>query len=398
MLKFPKALKKIRRQVYMDHAATTPVDPEVLQAMLPYFCEKCGNASSLHADGKEAKDAIEDSRRSVASLIGAKEDEIFFTSGGTESDNLAILGTARKMKEGRIITSSIEHFAVLQPCRYLEDRGFAVIRTGVDEYGVVDPSDIENNITKDTILITVMHANNEIGTIEDIKEIGKIAHDADVPFHTDAVQSFGKIPIDVKEMNIDMLSISSHKLHGPKGVGAIFIRDGIDIEPLVFGGGHEKGIRSGTENVPGIVGLGKACEIAKKRMNNDSRNVSDMRDRLIKGLSENIPRAFLNGQPERRLPNNVNFRFFGVLGESLVKALDEYGISVSAASACSSRDAETSHVLSAIGLGVEDARSSVRLTIGRENTRDDIDYLLDVFPQVVGELRLVSPSWNKGCW
>jgi len=398
MLKFPKVLKKSKRRVYMDHAATTPVDPEVLQAMLPYFCEKCGNASSLHADGKEAREAIEDARRAVSSLIGAKEEEIFFTSGGTESDNLAILGTARKMKEGRVITSSIEHFAVLQPCKYLEEREFEVIRTGVDEYGVVDPSDIQNNITKDTILITVMHANNEIGTIEDIKEIGKTAHDAKVPFHTDAVQSFGKIPIDVKEKNIDMLSISSHKLHGPKGVGAIFIRDGIDIEPLIFGGGHERGIRSGTENVPGIVGLGKACEIAKKRMNTDGKRMSDMRDRLIKGLSENIPRAFLNGHPTGRLPNNVNFRFFGVVGESLVKALDEYGISVSAASACSSRDAETSHVLSAIGLGVEDARSSVRLTIGRENTREDIDYILDVFPQVVGRLRLVSPSWNKGCW
>ena len=391
-------MQKSKRRVYMDHAATTPVDPEVLQAMLPYFCERYGNASSLHAHGREARDAVEGARRNVSSLIGAEEKEIFFTSGGTESNNLAIIGTARKKGKGRIITSCIEHPAVLEPCRYLEREGFEIIRMSVDGYGMIDLSELENNITKDTILITVMHANNEIGTIQDIREIGKIAYAAKIPFHTDAVQSFGKIPINVEEMNIDMLSISSHKLHGPKGIGAIYIRDGIDIEPIVFGGGHERGIRSGTENVPGIVGLGKACELAKKRMKKDIKRVEKMRDRLIEGLSEKIAKSYLNGHRTKRLPNNVNFRFAGVLGESLVKALDEHGISVSAASACSSKDSDASHVLSAIGLGVEEARSSIRLTIGRENDKSDIDYLLDVFPRVIEELRMVSPSWNKGCW
>ena len=391
-------MQKSKRRVYMDHAATTPVDPEVLQAMLPYFCERYGNASSLHAHGREARDAVEGARRNVSSLIGAEEKDIFFTSGGTESDNLAIIGTARKKGKGRIITSCIEHPAVLEPCRYLEREGFEIIRMSVDGYGMIDLSELENNITKDTILITVMHANNEIGTIQDIRKIGKIAYDAKIPFHTDAVQSFGKIPINVEEMNIDMLSISSHKLHGPKGIGAIYIRDGIDIEPIVFGGGHERGIRSGTENVPGIVGLGKACELAKKRMKKDIKGVERMRDRLIKGLSEKIAKSYLNGHTTKRLPNNVNFRFAGVLGESLVKALDEHGISASAASACSSKDSDASHVLSAIGLGVEEARSSIRLTIGRENDKSDIEYLLDVFPRVIEELRLVSPSWNKGCW
>jgi cysteine desulfurase len=383
-------MQKSKRRVYMDHAATTPVDPEVLDAMLPYFCERYGNASSLHTHGREARDAVEDARRNVSSLIGAEEKEIFFTSGGTESNNLAILGTARKKGRGRIITSSIEHPAVLEPCRYLEREGFEIIHLSVDEYGMIDPSELENNITKDTILITVMHANNEIGTIQDIREIGKIASDAKIPFHTDAVQSFGKIPINVEEMNIDMLSISSHKLHGPKGIGAIYIKDGIDIEPIIFGGGHERGIRSGTENVPGIVGLGKACELAKKRMKKDIKGVMKMRDRLIKGLSEKIPESYLNGHPTKRLPNNVNFRFAGVLGESLVKALDEHGISASAASACSSKDSDASHVLSAIGLGVEDARSSIRLTIGRENDKSDIEYVLDVFPRVIEKLRLGS--------
>jgi cysteine desulfurase len=382
----------------MDHAATTPVDPEVLDAMLPYFCERYGNASSLHAHGREARDAVEGARRNVSSLIGAEEKEIFFTSGGTESNNLAILGTARKKGRGRIITSSIEHPAVLEPCRYLEREGFEIIHLSVDGYGMIDPSELENNITKDTILITVMHANNEIGTIQDIREIGKIASDAKIPFHTDAVQSFGKIPINVKEMNIDMLSISSHKIYGPKGIGAIYIKDGIDIEPIIFGGGHERGIRSGTENVPGIVGLGKACELAEKRMKKDIKRVMKMRDRLIEGLSEKIPESYLNGHPTKRLPNNVNFRFAGVLGESLVKALDERGISASVASACSSKDSDASHVLSAIGLEVEDARSSIRLTIGRENNKSDIEYVLDVLPRVIEELRLVSPSWNKGCW
>ena len=391
-------MQKSKRRIYMDHAATTPVDPEVLQAMLPYFCERYGNASSLHAHGREARDAVEDARRDVSSLIGAEEKEIFFTSGGTESDNLAIIGTARKKGKGRIITSSIEHPAVLEPCRYLEREGFEVICMNVDGYGMVDPSELENNITEDTILITVMHANNEIGTIQDMRAIVKIAYDAKIPFHTDAVQSFGKIPINVEEMNIDMLSISSHKLHGPKGLGAIYIRDGIDIEPIIFGGGHERGLRSGTENVPGIVGLGKACEIAKKRMKKDIKGVRKMRDRLIEGLSEKIAKSYLNGHPTKRLPNNVNFRFAGVLGESLVKALDEHGISASAASACSSKDSDASHVLSAIGLGVEEARSSIRLTIGRENDKSDIEYLLDIFPRVIEELRLVSPSWNKGCW
>lgn len=386
------------QRVYMDHSATTPVDPEVLQAMLPYFSERYGSASSLHTHGREGRDAVEDARRKVSSLIGAKEEEIFFTSGGTESNNLAIIGTARKKRKGRIITSSIEHPSVLEPCRYLEREGFEIIRLGVDKYGMIDPSEIENSITKDTILITVMHANNEIGTIEDIREIGEIASNKNIPFHTDAVQSFGKIPIDVEDMNIDMLSVSSHKIYGPKGVGAIYIREGTDLDPIIFGGGHERGIRSGTENVPGIVGLGKACEIAKMRMKKDTKMLEKMRDILIDGISKNIPESYLNGHPRKRLPNNVNFRFSGVLGESLVKALDKHGISASVASACSSGDPDASHVLLAIGLDMEEARSSIRLTIGRENNKKDIKYVLDILPRIIEELRLTSPSWNKGCW
>lgn len=388
-------------RVYLDHAATTPVDRKVLEAMLPYFSDKFGNPSSLHSFGREVHDAIEEAREKVADLIGARESEIVFTSGGTESDNLAIRGIAYmnkdkiKEKGPHIITSSIEHPAVLETCKDLEKEGFKVKYLKVDRYGVIDLEDLKRSISKGTFLITVMFANNEIGTIEPVEEIGKIAEEHGIIFHTDAVQALGKLCIDVKKLNLDLLSISAHKMYGPKGIGALFVRDGIKLKTIQTGGGHEKGLRSGTENAPGIVGLGEACKLAKERMDSDFSNMVRLRDKLIKGVTGNIEESFLNGHPVKRLPNNAHFRFTAIEGESLILSLDQKGIAASTGSACSSKKLRPSHVLLAIGLSPVEAHGSLRLTLGRENTEEEINYTIDVLPEVVERLREISPLWKR---
>ena len=389
------------RRVYLDHAATTPLDREILEAMLPYFSEKFGNPSSLHSFGREAHEAIETSREKVADLIGAKDNEIIFTSGGTESDNLALRGIAYlnrdKLKEKgpHIITSSIEHPAVLETCKDLEREGFEIKYLNVDKYGLIDLDELQNSVTKGTFLISIMFANNEIGTIEPVEEIGKIAREYDVLFHTDAVQAVGKINIDVRKLPVDLLSISAHKMYGPKGAGALFVREGVKLKSIQTGGGHEGEIRSGTENVPGIVGLGEACRLAKIRMEDDNSRIKKLRDRLIKGILNSVEESYLNGHPEKRLPNNAHFRFTAIEGESLVLSLDQKGIAASTGSACSSKKLKASHVLLAIGLSPVEAHGSLRLTLGRENTEEDVDYVLEVLPDVIGRLREISPLWRN---
>jgi cysteine desulfurase len=380
------------KRIYLDHAATTPVDKVVLEAMQPYFNIRYGNASSLHSYGMEAKEALEASRATVAKAVNASPEEIIFTSGGTESDNLALQGAAwaNREKGKHIITSRIEHHAVLHTCQHLEKTGFEVTYINVDKTGLVDPNDVEKNIRKDTILISIMHANNEIGTIQPIKEIGALARKNGVLFHTDAVQSYCKIPLDVKDMNIDLLSISSHKLHGPKGSGALYLRRGVKLQPLLHGGGHERNLRSGTENIPGIVGLAKATEIAQKDMKPEAERETKMRDRLIKNILT-LPDSWLNGHPTQRLPNNVNASFRYIEGESILLMLDEKGIAASTGSACSSKNLTPSHVLIAIGLKPEEAHGSLRLTLGKQNTEEDIDYALEAIPEVVNKLRKMSP-------
>ncbi len=385
------------RRVYMDHAATTPVDPLVVKAMLPYFSECFGNASSLHSLGRDAFEAVEAARQKVANLIGSEKKEIIFTSGGTESDNLAIKGVAYKNRDkgNHIITSSIEHPAVLETCRHMESEGFKVTYLPVDRLGMINLADLEKAITEKTILITIMHGNNEIGTIEPVEEIGRIARERKVYFHTDAVQTVGKIPIDVKSMNADLLSISAHKIYGPKGVGALYVAKGVRCEPIIHGGGHERGMRSSTENVAGIVGLGKSAELAKQRMATDMPYLTDLRDKLTKGVLESIQESYLNGHPSKRLPNNANFRFTAIEGESLIMGLDAKGIAGSTGSACSSKKLEASHVLLAIGLNEVEAHGSLRLTLGRENTDEDVEYVLNALQEVVGDLRSMSPLWGK---
>jgi cysteine desulfurase len=385
------------KRIYMDHAATTPVDPKVMEAMLPYFTQYFGNASSLHLFGREAYNAMETARANVARLIGAEKEEIIFTAGGTESDNIAIKGIAFKnrSKGMHIITSPIEHPAVIETCAYLETMGFHVTYVPVDKYGLVDLSELEKTITKETVLISIQHANNEVGTIQNIEAIGEIAEERNVRFHTDAVQSTGKIPIDVKKAHIDLLSMASHKFHGPKGVGALYVRKGVALEPLVHGGGQEKGLRSSTENIPGIVGIGKAAEIAYARMIPDREHVSAMRDRVINGVLNQIPLSYLNGHPTQRLPNNVSLRFDGVEGESLVLSLDGKGIAASTGSACSSKKLRPSHVLLAIGFNEVQAHGSLRLTLGRGNTEEEVSYLLEVLPEVMSKMRAISPLWQK---
>lgn len=375
----------------MDHSATTATDPAVIEAMLPYFSEKYGNPSSLYMIGRQARKAIEEARQKVADLIGAKKEEIIFTGSGTESDNLAIKGSAFKnrKKGDHIITSSIEHHAVLNTCKYLERNGFKVTYLPVSKEGIVNPDDLEKAINPQTILITVMHANNEIGSIQPIEEIGRIAKEKEILFHTDAVQTAGKIPVNVDALGVSMLSISAHKIYGPKGVGALYIRKGTVIEPQLHGGGHERSLRSSTENVPGIVGFGKACELAKQRLPDES-NLTALRDSLIKGALK-IEDSYLNGHPIKRLPNNANFRFSYIEGESMILNLDMKGVAASTGSACSSTSLEPSHVLMAIGLRPEEAHGSLRLTLGRENTQEDVDYVLSVLPDIVNKLRMISP-------
>lgn len=381
--------------IYMDHSATSPVDPEVFEAMKPYFTNEFGNASTLYSLGRNAKNAMEAARQEVATIIGADTKEIIFTSGGTESDNIAILGTARKLKNkgNHIITSDIEHPAVEETCKYLEKNGYKVTYLPVYEEGIVRVKDLEAAITDETILITIMHANNEIGTIQPIAEIGKIANERGIYFHTDAVQTVGKIPVNVSEMNVDMLSLSSHKLYGPKGIGALYIKKGVRIEPLMYGGGHERGFRPGTENIPGIVGLGKACSIASQNLESNARKLTNLRDKLIDAVLEQNKDSYLNGHRTKRLPNNANFRFDAIEGESLILNLDFKGIAASTGSACSSTKLEASHVLLAIGLEKEEAHGSLRISLGIENTEEDIDYTVTAIKEVVEKLRKMSPLW-----
>ncbi|MDD5616242.1 MAG: cysteine desulfurase NifS [Candidatus Methanoperedens sp.] len=379
------------RQIYMDHSSTTPVDAAVTEAMLPYFSDRFGNPSSLYTIGREARRAMEDARAKVADLIGAKKEEIIFTGSGTESDNLAIKGLAyRNRKKGdHIITSSIEHHAVLYTCKYLETEGFKVTYLPVSKEGLVDPADVEAAITSKTTLISIMHANPEIGTIQPVEEIGKIAKEKNIPFHTDAIATAGKLPLNVDAMGVSLLSLSAHKMYGPKGVGALYVRKGTGLTPLLHGGGHERDIRSGTENVPGIAGFGKAAQLAKERIPESDKLVK-LRDSLIKGVLE-IKDSYLNGHPEKRLPDNVNVRFSYVEGESMILNLDMKGVAASTGSACSSKSLEPSHVLLATGLKHEEAHGSLRFTIGRGNTQDDVDYVISVLPEIVNKLRMISP-------
>jgi cysteine desulfurase len=388
------------KRIFMDNASTTKVDPEVISTMLPYFTEYYGNPSSIHAFGREALKSVDTARTHVADLLGAKDDEMIFTAGGTESDNLAIKGVAYLNKDKRttkgphIITSTIEHPGVLETCRYLETQGFQVKYLPVDKDGIVNPNELQKSISKNTFLITIMFANNEIGTIQPIEEIGKISHEHDIIFHTDAVQAVAKLPIDVKKQHIDLLALSSHKIHGPKGIGALYIRNGVKVQPIIHGGGHEKGLRSSTLNVPGIVGLGKACELAQKRMTKDITHMKTLRDLLIKNTLQ-IEESHLNGHPEKRLVNNAHFRFTGIEGESLLLGLDEQGIATSTGSACSSKKLQASHVLLAIGLDPVQAHGSLRISLGRENTKEEVTYASKVIPQIVEKLRIMSPLWNR---
>lgn len=384
-------------KVYMDYAATTPMDQRVLEAMKPYFSKKFGNTMSLHSAGREAKKALEESRATVAGFMNAKPEEVIFTGSATESDNFAIQGIAyaNKEKGKHIITSAIEHHAVLGACEWLEKNGFEVTYLPVDRYGLVDTNELKKSIRKDTILVSIMHANNEIGTIEPIEQIGKICREKGVLFHTDAVQTFGKIPIDVEKMNIDLLSISAHKFYGPKGVGALYVRDGVKIEPLLHGGGHERALRSSTVNVPGIVGMAEATRIRMKEMGAEAKMLTALRNLLIKNVLK-IDDSHLNGHPTKRLPNNANFWFDFIEGESLIIQLDMYGIEASTGSACSSLSLEPSHVLLATGLKHEQAHGSLRLSMGRQTTKGDVTYVLKTLPKVVGQLRKISPF--KGKW
>jgi cysteine desulfurase len=362
--------------------------------MLPYFGEKFGNASSLHSFGLEAKEALEDSRAKVASLLGAQPEEIIFTSGGTESDNLALKGigyrSKGKGKGNHIITTSIEHPAILETCRKLETQGFEVTYLPVTKDGLVDPGTVESAIKKETVLISVMHANNEIGTIQPLKEIGEIAAEKDVFFHTDAVQTAGKIPIDVNDMGLDLLSISAHKLYGPKGVGALYVRKGTRLDSIVQGGGHEHGLRSGTENVAGIVGLARAADLASQEMASEAKRLTDLRDKLAKMVLDSVKDAWINGTMEKRLPGNLNFGFRYVEGESLLLFLDSKGIAVSTGSACSSKKLEPSHVLMSLGLKAEECHGSLRITMGRSNTEEDVDYVARSITEAVERFRSIS--------
>lgn len=385
--------------IYLDNAATTPVHPEVLQAMMPYLTTQWANPSTLYTFGREARVAVEDARAKVASLIGADPSEIYFTSGATESDNWAIMSTAiaTESKGKHLITLPIEHHAVLGTCEFLKRRGYDLTLAPVDHEGLVSPKAVREAITDQTVLITVMHSNNEIGTIEPIAEIGAIAREKGILFHTDATQSVGKVPIDVNDLRVDMLSLSGHKLYGPKGIGALYIRKGVRIPPYLHGGAQEGSKRAGTHNVPGIVGLGRACELAQASMAEESARETALRDRLIQGIFAAIPDVRLNGHAVKRLPNNVNVSIAGIEGESMILLLDYSGICVSSGSACTSGSLAASHVLLGIGVPHELAHGSLRLTLGRENTEADVDKVLEVLPGVVSRLRAMSPLYAASC-
>ena len=382
------------KKIYMDHAATTSTDIEVGKTMNPYFSLKYGNPNSIHSFGQEAKEAVEEARKKIAYLIGANHSEIVFTAGGTEADNYAIKGIAwaNQKKGNHIITSKIEHHAVLHSCQFLEKQGFKITYLPVDKYGLIDPEDVKKAITDKTTLVTIMHANNEIGTIEPIKEISKVVKKAGVYFHTDSVQTSGHIPLDVNDLGVDMLSMSGHKFYGPNGVGALYLRKGTKIVNLIDGGAQEKNRRAGTENVAGIVGMGKAAELAKERLNQGKeKEIIRLRNKLIKGIMDKIENVRLNGHPTKRLPGNANFCFEFIEGESMLLSLDMEGIAASSGSACTSGSLTASHVLLAIGLPPEIAHGSLRLTLGKDNTEEEIDYMTSILPGITKKLRTLSP-------
>ncbi|MFC1904805.1 cysteine desulfurase NifS [Chloroflexota bacterium] len=381
------------KRIYLDYAATTPTHPEVVKAMLPYFTEDFGNPASIYSYGQEAKGAMEEARAKVAGLIGARSEEIVFTSGGTEADNFALKGVAFAIepKGNHIITSSIEHHAVMETAKFLGRRGFSVTSLPVDAYGLVDPDDVRKAITDKTILISIMHANNEIGTTEPIVEIGEIVKEAGIYFHTDAVQTVGHIPVDVNELGVDLLSISAHKLYGPKGVGALYIRKGTKLVPFMHGGEQERSRRASTQNVSGIVGFGQAAELAQQEISEEAERLTHLRDQFIKGLQERIDHIRLNGHPAKRLPNNINVSIDFVEGESMCLNLDLEGICVSTGSACTSSTLEPSHVLLALGLPPEQAHGSLRFTLGKWTTGEEIERVLEVLPPIVAKLRAMSP-------
>jgi cysteine desulfurase len=386
-----------KRIIYMDHSATTYVRREVVEAMAPYHIENFGNPSSIYSIARASKKAIDTARARVATALGAEPDEVYFTSGGSESDNWALKGIAfaNRKKGNHIITTQIEHHAILHTCEYLVKEGFTVTYLPVDQYGLVDPADLEKAITDKTILISIMYANNEIGTIEPIAELGAIARKHKIFFHTDAVQVIGNVPVDVKAQNIDLLSLSAHKFYGPKGVGALYIRKGVKIDNLIHGGGQERRRRAGTENIAGIVGLGKAIELATGDIEGHNKKIRALRDRLCGGILAKIPNSRLNGHPEKRLPGNINISFEFIEGESMLLWLDDEGICASTGSACTSGSLEPSHVLLATGLPVEISHGSLRLTLGNVNTDADVDVVLEVLPKVVAKLRDMSPLYQK---
>jgi len=385
------------KKIYLDHAATTPTHPEVVEEMRPYFSEKFGNPSSIHFFGREAKTAIEKARERVAELISAKSEEIVFTSGGTESNNFTLHGIAyaNEKKGNHIITTPIEHHALLEPCKFLESRGLKVTYLPVDKHGLVNPEDVRKAVTDKTILVSVMHANNEIGTIEPISEISRIVKEKEIYFHTDAVQTVGAIPVNIDELGVDLLSISSHKLYGPKGVGALYVRKGTRMIPFLRGGEQERNRRASTENVTGIIGFGKACELARIELQSRIEHLIPLRDKLINGIMDKIPDVVLNGHPTQRLPKNVDIAVKYVEGESMLLNLDMEGIACSTGSACSSGSLEPSHVLLAIGLSPELAHGSLRFTLGRLTIEKDIEYVLEILPRIVKKLRELSPLSKK---
>jgi cysteine desulfurase len=385
--------------IYLDHASTTPTDAEVVATMLPWFTEEYGNPATVYSLGLTAAQAVQNARESIARHLGAESEEIYFTSGGTESDDWAILGTAEaQQKKGRhLITSAVEHHAVLESMEYLEKHGYEITRIPVNSGGVVDPQSVRQAIRPDTVLVSVMHANNEVGTIQPIAEIGKITREAGVLLHVDAVQTAGKQPLDVKELGVDMMSVSAHKFYGPKGVGLMYLRKRTRISPLFHGGGQEKGRRAGTHNVPGIIGMAKAFDLAAERMSDDATREAALRDRLWQGLSGSIESIYLNGDPLRRLPGNLNVRLDGIEGEAMILMLDMEGICVSSGSACTTGSLEPSHVLLAMGIPAEQAHGSLRITLGRSTSQDDIDHFVNVFPPIVKRLREMSPVWCANC-
>jgi len=381
--------------IYLDNAASTQIHDDVLESMLPYLKEQYGNPSSIHRYGRLSRKAVEKARKQIASLIDADPSEIFITSGGTESNNTALRGIATKHSSGQIIASSIEHDAILEPCKKLSQDGFEVVYLPVDKFGTISMSDLKNHLSEKTRIVSIMFGNNEVGTIQPIAEIAKLCHDHGVVFHTDAVQAVGKIPINVRELNVDLLSISSHKLYGPKGIGALYVKKNTILNPMILGGGQEHGFRSGTENVANIVGFGKACDIAKTTLNENISHMRKLRNTLVQKISNEISQVTVNGHPESHLPNNAHFTFLGVHGEDLIIKLDEYGIAASTGSACSVHTQKASHVLQAMGFSHEQITGSLRLTTGIFNNQKEIKQTVEILKKVVEELRSVSPFKEK---